>query len=182
MWLQIVRGLFGVMLILAVCTVEAAEKKKKAKPAPVPAAPVAPAPPAKSAADLAQEQLQNAWAGRLDGAWSLELRPATPEQGKPQNDTLTFAGRRMESDMLTQQGAGGSNFTLTPQDEHAAVWETMQITPEGDRVLWRGEVRDSNMSGTLIRQPQEGEASMWSFTGTKGPTTTPDVSDKALTP
>lgn len=157
---------------VAAVEVRAAEKKKAVKPAsaasPATGGTAAPA-PVKSAADLAQEKLASAWAGKLDGAWSLELRPATPGQGEPKSDTLTFSGRRMESDMLMQEGAGGSNFTLTPQDEQVAVWETMQITPKGDRLLWRGEVRGGSMSGTLIRQAPEGagEPSTWSFSGTK---------------
>lgn len=166
MW--ITRVLVGVAIACQLAVdVEAAEKKKKAKPAPVPAAPAAQLAPVKSEADLAKEQLVQTWQQKLQGAWSLELRPPTAEQGSPQQDTLTFDGRRVVSGMLTQEGYGGSNFSLAPQDDQTASWETMQMNPGGDIALWRGELTGQSMSGMLSRQPAQGEAVTWSFTATK---------------
>lgn len=175
--MDITRALMTLVIAgLAAGNAEAAEKKKKAPPPPA----EAPA-PVKTAADVAHEKLHEAWTGKLEGAWSLELHPMAPEQAA-RHDTLMFTGRRVESEMLKQDGHGGSNFTLTPQDEQLAIWETMQIAPEGDRALWRGEVRDAAMSGTLIRQPKDGEALTWSFKGTKQTVMVPPETEAGTTP
>lgn len=169
MRLQVVRGLFGVMMILVVCDVEAADKKKKkAKPpqAAVATAPETPPVPIKTPEELAQERLMQAWLEKLKGTtWSLELRPSSAESGGSQQDTLSFGDRRVVSEVLQQEGYGGSNFTLTAQDDQTAAWETMQAKPGGEMAFWRGEVHGDTMSGILSRQPAQGESITWSFTG-----------------
>lgn len=165
MWSQVVRGLLSAVLLwhLGVGGVEAAEKKKKAQPPSSPPTPPATAP---APAESPQDKAIKAWLEKLNGTtWPLELRPSGAEQGGPQQDTVTFEGRRVVSNMLTQEGYGGSNFTLTIPDEQTAVWETMQIKSGGERVFWRGEIHGDTMSGILSKQPAQGEPMTWSFTG-----------------
>lgn len=167
MWLQLARVLVGVMMVLTVCNAEAAwwEKEKRAKPPQSPAA--APA-PVKTPEEVAQERLTQDWLERLKGTtWSLELRLSSGESGGPQQDTLSFGDRRVASEALQQEGYGGSNFTLTAQDDQAATWETMQVKAGGDTALWRAEIRGTTMSGVLSKRPAQGEPATWSFTGTQ---------------
>ena len=172
MWSQVARGLLSAAMVcgLLVCRVEAADEKKKAK-TPVnhaSASPaVQPAPPP-TPAEFPQDHAMKAWLEKLNGTtWSLELRPSGAKQGGPQQDTVTFEGRRVVSKLLTAEGYGGSNFTLTSQDDQTATWETMQVKAGGDMVFWRAEIRGETMSGALSKQPAQGEPVMYSFTATK---------------
>lgn len=172
MWSQVARRLLGILVVcgLLVCGVEAADNKKKAKtPAsPASASPAVQPAPTPIPVESPQDHAMKAWIEKLDGTtWSLELRPSSAKQGGPQQDTVTFEGRRVVSKLLMGEGYGGSNFTLTVGGDGTATWETMQANTGGDIVFWRGEVRGDTMSGVLSKQPVQGSSMTFSFTGTK---------------
>ena len=187
MWSQVARRLLGIVVVcgLLVCGVEAADKKKTTKTPASPAStspavqPAPIAPPVKSPQDHAIE----AWLEKLNGTtWSLELRPSSAKQGGPQQDTVTFEGKRVVSTLLMGEGYGGSNFTLTVGDDGTATWETMQANTGGDMVFWRGEIRGETMSGVLSKQPALGSSLTFSFTGTIHHASAPSGATSSATP
>lgn len=101
---------------------------------------------------------------KLSGTtWSLDLTPQAG--GKAIADTLAFADRQVTSTVLTQDGYGASNITLTRQGG-TVLWETMQSKEVGDPVVfWRGEINGDRMSGVMTKRQPDGKTQSYSFTG-----------------
>ncbi len=115
---------------------------------------------------LKEQAVLKEWAEKLNGTqWTVELKRR--DGGSSQRDTLSFDGIRMLSEQLVKEGYGGSNCTFKIESDGTAIWETIQMKQGGDTVFWRGEIRGTQMSGMLSRQPAQGLPEDYSFNGTK---------------
>ena len=153
------RSGYGVMALLIMLGAGPAAAEESA-PAPGPAVAPSPAPAAPSSPAEPSE--------RLDGTrWALRLTSVGVEPSTTEQDTVSFTGRQMTSERLTQAGYPGSNCTVTVKPDGAVSWETMQTSTAGDVVFWRGEARAEQMSGVLTSQPAQGPPKHFSFTASR---------------
>lgn len=134
------------------------------EPARPPAAPVAEEAPVAPAPARPADPTESVRAA-LDGTqWGIEWTPLDG-QGKPQKDTVTFAGPKVSSQRLSKAGYPDTNYTLTVQEGQPPVWETMQTKEETGVVFWRGEIHGATMRGVISMHPKEGSPEDFSFSG-----------------
>lgn len=101
----------------------------------------------------------------LEGTeWVIELRPGqNTGTGYPPFDKIAFKSGALSSNYFSSRGFTNSNYALTVKKDGALIWETMQRDINGNRVFWRGEVKDQKMRGAFTRQPVNGESTDVSF-------------------
>jgi len=104
----------------------------------------------------------------LDGTeWEIRLMPMGAESAAGiQQDQLAFTHNQVSSSALTVQQFPPSNYTLTPQPNGVLLWETMQTSPHGEVVCWRGEWQGTTMRGVTTRQPAGKAPENFTFVGT----------------
>ena len=104
---------------------------------------------------------------RLSGTrWALELQPMFgPKPEAPIKDTLSFDGSQMTSERLGATGFPPSNFTLTVGDDGVTVWEATQMNPDEGITLWRGELHEHTINGTVSACPLKGSTEDFIFVG-----------------
>lgn len=95
--------------------------------------------------------------------WAIKLAQQSAKKPRVEADILTFSGQGVVSQFLSARGFGGSQFSLSIQDDGAAVWETVQRSVNEDIAAWRGELRGGVMSGTLSIRYKTGMAETYSF-------------------
>lgn len=95
--------------------------------------------------------------------WAIKLAQQSAKKPRVEADILTFSGQGVVSQFLSAKGFGGSQFSLSIQDDGAAVWETVQRSVNEDIAAWRGELRGGVMSGTLSIRYKTGMAETYSF-------------------
>lgn len=151
------------------CVLSGVAVAEEARPTAPPAAPAQPAAAAAEPAKSSKEQQQDAVRAALDGtSWTMELR--SDATGKTRQDTLRFSGRTVGSDWMTKTGYGTSNYSMRVEDDGLVIWETMQSKEGEGLAFWRGELGSASgmtMSGTLSRQPTQGDTESFSFSATK---------------
>ena len=96
-------------------------------------------------------------------AWTIKLVQQGAKKPKSEADVLTFSGQGVVSQFLSAKGFGGSQFSLSIQDDGSAVWETVQRTENEDTALWRGELRGNVLTGTLSIRYKSGMGEVYSF-------------------
>lgn len=96
-------------------------------------------------------------------SWAIKLAQQSAKKPRVEADILTFSGQGVVSQFLSARGFGGSQFSLSIQDDGAAVWETVQRSVSEDIAAWRGELRGGVMSGTLSIRYKTGMAETYSF-------------------
>ena len=121
---------------------------------------------------LEQVKRVEAKKAELNGSeWQIDTKSASGGKGfLPGTDTLIFQNGQFSSKFFSEKGFSPTNYTLTvPESEEAAtIWETMQTSPKGEIVFWRGEWREKGMAGTVVRQLEKGnEDYYFSSTGMK---------------
>jgi REP element-mobilizing transposase RayT len=104
---------------------------------------------------------------RLTGtSWEIKVQPMTAMgQQVLQTDDLEFRDGKVSSRQLTAQGFPPSNYTLSVQPRGVVVWETMQTSPTGEVVCWRGEWTGERMYGVMTRQSPGQPTINFSFVG-----------------
>lgn len=96
--------------------------------------------------------------------WTIYLTADNAKKGaQAQQDVLTFTGKSVISQYLTGRGFGGSNFSLSVQDDGTGVFETVQRDKNDDIAAWRGELRGTSLSGILSIQYKKGGGESYSF-------------------
>lgn len=95
--------------------------------------------------------------------WTVNLVQQGSKKPKAEIDILTFSGQGVVSQFLSAKGFGGSQFSLSIQDDGSAVWETVQRTENEDIAALRGELRGGAMNGTISIRYKNGMAETYSF-------------------
>jgi hypothetical protein len=95
--------------------------------------------------------------------WTIKLVQQGAKKPQVETDILTFSGQGVVSQFLSARGFGGSQFSLSIQDDGSAVWETVQRNANDDIAAWRGELRGSTMNGTLSIRYKAGMGETYSF-------------------
>ncbi len=137
-----------------------------------PSAPPIPPPPPAPDPEVLRKQamtlnLRDQVRKELDGTtWPIQLK-RTDGSGEMVTDTVTFTGPKIGSERLSADGYPTTNYSARFEDNGLAVWETMQMKPEGGTAFWRGEVRGSKMEGMLTEQAADGSAAQYQFSGTE---------------
>lgn len=99
-------------------------------------------------------------------AWQIQVQPTTLNGAHgPQVDSLRFEGNKVISSLLSSQGFSSTNYTVTPQENGALIWETMQTNLKGEVVCWRGELSGDSMRGLLTRQKPGEQTTNFHFVG-----------------
>lgn len=96
--------------------------------------------------------------------WEVEVS-ALSGQGTKQKDILIFYDNRFSSDVFLKKSFKASNYTMTLQEDGAAIVETMQSSEKEGVVFWRLEF-DPNMvscKGILSRQLADSKSEDFSF-------------------
>jgi len=114
-------------------------------------------------AEKAEEELQKRLKliadkqAELNGnAWNIEIK-AYAEKGKLAGvDELFFQNNKFRSEKTGKMGFNSTNYTITPNEKGASVFETMQTGKEGEVIFWRGEWLEDNMTGVISRQLEKG--------------------------
>lgn len=111
------------------------------------------------------------------GAWTIYLTAQGIKKPKVETDMLTFSNGTLVSQNLAAKGYGGSNFSLSAQDDGTAVFETVQRAPDESIALWRGTLSGGNkLTGILNMRPNQGAATIYSFsTSMPGPAVEPEA-------
>lgn len=87
----------------------------------------------------------------LEGTtWRLELTPE--DGGKSQQDTITFSGGKISSEVMAKSGYTASNYSLSVKPDGTGVWETMQSDDKDNAAFWRGELHGSSMRGAINKR------------------------------
>lgn len=85
-------------------------------------------------------------------------------KGKTEADVITFTAEgKVSSKNLLAQGYGDSNFRLTVQDDGIAVWETMKVDKDKNFAFVRGELRGSEMTGSIFMKSAAGVGSTYYY-------------------
>jgi hypothetical protein len=108
----------------------------------------------------------------LEGTeWDIRLMPlhAMPVNAQSQDviaeESVAFAQKQMTSQALGRDGFTPSRYTMTPQPDGTLNWETIQVNPSGETLLWQGEWQGSAMRGVMTRQAQGGKPEHFTFVG-----------------
>lgn len=96
-------------------------------------------------------------------SWTIKLVQQGAKKPKVETDLLTFSGQGVVSQFLSIKGFGGSQYSLSIQNDGSAVWETVQRNANDDIAAWRGELRGSAMNGTLSIRYKTGMGETYSF-------------------
>lgn len=104
---------------------------------------------------LAKEKL-----GRQE--WKIYLTSLADRKAMG-SDTLVFSEGKITAKELASKGYQPSSCTITTQEDGVIIWETMQVSENGDRVFWRGELNNNLMQGIISMQPKEGKNQDISF-------------------
>jgi hypothetical protein len=101
--------------------------------------------------------------------WVVYLVPtgSNPVKMAIKKDILTFTDVSIGSEYFAEKGFGGSNYSLSANDDGMGVWETMQRNDKGDIAFWRGEVKGTWMRGTIGLQLKKGKMQEFTFTTDK---------------
>jgi hypothetical protein len=95
--------------------------------------------------------------------WTINLVQQGAKKPKVETDILAFSGQGVVSQFLSAKGFGGSQFSLSIQDDGSAVWETVQRNENEDIAAWRGELRGATLHGTLSIRYKTGMGETYSF-------------------
>ncbi|MDD5454118.1 MAG: transposase [Candidatus Ratteibacteria bacterium] len=96
----------------------------------------------------------------------IKLEPISSEVSQnPQRDTLKFKEGKVVSNVLTKEGFGPSNYSLTYKEKGVVVWETMQSGLGGAVASWHGKWNGEVMKGVLSQKFPGEEAKTFSFIG-----------------
>ncbi len=100
------------------------------------------------------------------GKWQITIKSSAGNLALDGADVLTFQDNLFRSKTSSKLGFTPTNYTLTvsESEEGPTIWETMQTSGKGERMLWRGEWSGTNMAGSINRQMEEGKAEEYSFT------------------
>jgi len=82
------------------------------------------------------------------------------------SETLQFSDGKITAKEFLTKGYLESNCTINTQEDGTVVWETMQVSENGDRIFWRGELKDNLMQGIMSMQSKAGQSQDISFTTT----------------
>lgn len=93
------------------------------------------------------------------------------------SDALIFTESKISAKGFSAKGYNQSNCTITVQEDGGIVWETMQVNEKGDRIFWRGELKDSLMQGMISMQAKDGKSQDIGFT-----TAVPKVTEEKIEP
>ena len=96
--------------------------------------------------------------------WTVYLKLHGAKKPVVITDVLTFSGTGVVSQYLSNQGFGGSSYSLSihPQEGYA-IWETVQGGPEGAYAAWRGELLGDLLRGTLQLKTSKGLFERYDF-------------------
>ena len=164
-------GFLGFIVLVMSLTMQASaanKKDAKAKPA------VSKEAQALEQQSAAEKAKLDALAGRLKseakaredlGAkeWTVHFSPVGDKKAKPQEDVLTFTSGKLSSRYFSTKGYLECNCTITVQDDGVIIWETMQVTKNGDTAFWKGELVNDAIDGIISLHPQKGAAQDFSF-------------------
>lgn len=99
--------------------------------------------------------------------WNVELRPINVGAAATMPaDQLVFDETTVTSRQLSVQGFRAARYTLKPDPDGTAVWETMQADSSGTIVSWRGEVVGQDMRGIVTQEAVGAPATTFSFVAT----------------
>lgn len=155
--IPVVMAVLAVSVVCAQLTL-AAEKKK-----------------GKGAAEVKQPSMSDAQRAALTQealtqlnkqSWTISLMQQVKKgtkAPKAETDTLTFSGQGVVSQFLSTKGFGGSQFSLSIQDDGSAVCETVQRNEKDDIAALRGELRGVTLRGTLSIRYKTGMGETYSF-------------------
>ena len=98
-------------------------------------------------------------------SWNVHLQPVMAGNGEEAaTDQLRFTRDRVLSTRLADAGFAASPFRVTQQDHHA-VWETVQAGPNGETASWRGTWNGTTMEGVMTRQRPDRTSETFRFVG-----------------
>lgn len=101
--------------------------------------------------------------------WIIYLSPEGGK-GKPETDVITFSEEgKILSKNLIAKGYHASNFALTVQDGGVTVWETMQSDENQNLAFLRGELRGSEMTGSIFMKSVKGIGTTYYYSTTPVP-------------
>lgn len=179
---SLVVGLLMVNLPIAEASWWGKKKEEPVKVAPTIQAEVKKAEPVrapdavKKADNKAQVELINARKALIDKMraelnnteWILELTPVTTAQKvKKETEILVLRNNQISVSGYIGLHFPPTNYTLSPQPDGSAVWETMQTSEKSPAtvVFWRGEVSADaqNMKGMLSYHIDEKTTKDFSF-------------------
>jgi hypothetical protein len=95
--------------------------------------------------------------------WSIYIFPQGSSPESATSETLTFTNTGVEAKGMKAKGYNGSNYSLTIQDDGAAVWETVQRDADNNFLMWRGELRGEGMNGIVSQRSASGASIVYSF-------------------
>lgn len=108
----------------------------------------------------------------LEGTeWDVRLMPlhAMPTNAKTQDaiseDSLAFSQKHMTAHALGRDGFSPSRYTMALQPDGTLNWETMQVNPSGETLLWQGEWQGPSMRGVVTRQARGEQPQHFTFVG-----------------
>jgi len=93
------------------------------------------------------------------------------------SDILKFSDGKVTAKELLTKGYFESNCTINKQEDGTIVWETMQVSGNGDRIFWRGELKDKLLQGIMSMQTKDGKSNDVSFS-----TVPPKVTEEKIEP
>lgn len=103
----------------------------------------------------------------LEGTeWNIRLMPMHAKtQDVIAQESLAFTQRQVSSQTLGRDGFSPSRYTMMLQPDGTMNWETMQVNPAGETLLWQGEWQGPAMRGVLTRQAKDGKPEHFTFVG-----------------
>ena len=82
-------------------------------------------------------------------------------------DILSFVDGKFDSARMNELGYPSSNYSITVEDNNKIIWETMQTSPDGGVVSWRGEIAEGKMNGIASLRQTGKEPQDFSFISLK---------------
>ncbi len=104
----------------------------------------------------------------LEGTeWMIDLVPLNGDKKETIKDKISFKLRHVTSEHFSSLGFSGTNYSVTSNSKGLVVWETIQSTPNGDSLSWRGDWEGDAMKGILSVHSAGKEAQDFSFFSVK---------------
>ena len=98
--------------------------------------------------------------------WEIRMMPMNAtDRSQVRQDELAFTKNQVSSMTLANEGFQASRYTVTSHPNGGVLWETMQTSPQGDVVCWRGERHGTTMQGVVTRQPIGKAVENFTFVG-----------------
>jgi hypothetical protein len=122
--------------------------------------------------DAQRAALANAAVAKLNSQeWMIYLTTSGAVRALAGTDVLTFSGRSMSSQNLSEKGFISANFNPIVQEDSSVMLEALQRSGADKIAMWRVELTGDILQGVLTLRTINGAVSTYTFT-TNTPSTT----------